>query len=43
MTDVIQLTSNHMKAGYQTFVAESKKIGEMYKDFFATAFTPTPH
>ncbi len=41
--DVIQLTSDHMKAGYQTFVAESKKIGEMYKDFFATAFTPTPH
>jgi hypothetical protein len=41
--DAVQLTSDHMKSGYETFVAESKKIGEMYKDFFATAFTPKPH
>jgi len=37
----MQLTTDHMRSGYETFVAESKKIGEMYKDFFATAFTPT--
>jgi phosphosulfolactate synthase (CoM biosynthesis protein A) len=41
--DVMQLMSEHMKAGYETFVAESKKIGEMYKDFFATACTPKLH
>jgi len=37
----MQLTTDHMKSAYETFVAESKKIGEMYKTFFATAFTPT--
>jgi hypothetical protein len=41
--EAVQLTSDHMKSGYETFVAESKKIGEMYKEFFATAFTPRPH
>ena len=41
--DAMQLTSDHMKSGYETFVTESKKIGEMYKDFFATAFTPKTH
>jgi hypothetical protein len=25
----------------ETFLAEAKKIGEMYKTFFATAFTKT--
>jgi hypothetical protein len=38
--EAMQLTTDHMKSGYETFVAESKRIGEMYKDFFATAFTP---
>jgi hypothetical protein len=38
--EAMQLTTDHMRAGYETFVAESKKIGEMYKDFFVTAFTP---
>jgi hypothetical protein len=38
--EAMQLTTDHMKSGYETFVAESKKIGEMYKDFFAIAFTP---
>lgn len=38
--DAIKLTTEHVKSGYETFVAESKKIGEMYKDFFATTFTP---
>jgi hypothetical protein len=41
--EAMQLTSDHMKSGYEAFVAESKKIGEMYKDFLATAFTPRPH
>ena len=36
----MQLTTDHVKSAYETFVAESKKIGEMYKDFFATAFKP---
>jgi len=38
-----QLTTDHMKSAYETFVAEAKKIGEMYKTFFATAFKPTAH
>ena len=37
----VQLTTDHMKSAYETFVAEAKKIGEMYKTFFATAFKPT--
>jgi hypothetical protein len=37
----VQLTTDHMKSAYETFVAEAKKIGEMYKGFFATAFKPT--
>jgi hypothetical protein len=38
--EAMQLITDHMKSACETFVAESKKIGEMYKDFFATAFTP---
>jgi hypothetical protein len=41
--DAMQLTSDHMKSGYDAFVAESKKIGEMYKDFVSSAFTPKPN
>ncbi|MGY4302961.1 ribosomal protein S17E [Bradyrhizobium sp. USDA 4369] len=41
--DAAQLTSDHIKSGYETFVAESKKIGDMYKDFFSSAFTPAAH
>jgi hypothetical protein len=37
----VQLTTDHMESSYETFVAETKKIGEMYKTFFATAFKPT--
>jgi hypothetical protein len=40
--EAVQLTTDHMKSGYESFVAETKKLGEMYKDFFATAFTPKP-
>jgi hypothetical protein len=36
----LQLTTEHMKSAYETFVAESQKIGEMYKSFFTTAFKP---
>lgn len=38
--EAVKLTSERVKLGYDAFVAESKKIGEMYKDFFATAFMP---
>jgi hypothetical protein len=38
--EAMQLTTDHMKSAYETFTAEAKKIGEMYKTFFAT-FTPT--
>lgn len=36
----LQLTTDHMKSAYETFVAESQKIAEMYKSFFAVAFKP---
>ena len=41
--EAMQLTTDHVKSGYEAFVAESKKIGEMYKEFFATALTPKLH
>ncbi len=36
----ITLISEHMKSSYEMFVAEAKKIGEMYKDFFTSAYKP---
>jgi hypothetical protein len=36
----LQLTTDHVKSGFETFVAESKKFAEMYKSLFATAFAP---
>jgi hypothetical protein len=36
----IQLTTDHVKSTYETFVAESTKIADMYKDFFKSAFEP---
>jgi hypothetical protein len=36
----IQITTDHMKSTYETFVAESAKIGNMYKDFFKSAYAP---
>jgi ribosomal protein S17E len=36
----MQITTDHMKAAYETFVAEATKIGDMYKDFFKSAFEP---
>jgi len=38
----MQLMTDHMKSSYETFVAEATKIGEMYKDFFSTAFGAMP-
>jgi ribosomal protein S17E len=34
----MQITSDHMKSAYETFVAEATKIGDMYKDFFKSVF-----
>jgi hypothetical protein len=36
----MQITTEHMKSAYETFVAEATKIGDMYKDFFKSAFEP---
>jgi hypothetical protein len=36
----MQLTTDHMKTSYETFVAEAQKIGEMYKSLFSTALQP---
>jgi hypothetical protein len=36
----VQITTDHVKSAYETFVAEATKIGDMYKDFFKSAFEP---
>jgi Phasin protein len=36
----VQITSDHVKSAYETFVAEATKIGDVYKDFFKSAFEP---
>ena len=36
----LQVTAEHVKSAYETFVAESKKFADLYKNFFETAFTP---
>jgi hypothetical protein len=36
----MQITTDHMKSAYETFVAESTKIGDMYKDFFKSGYEP---
>jgi Phasin protein len=38
--ELMKITSDHMKATYETFVAEATKISDMYKDFFKSAFGP---
>jgi hypothetical protein len=38
--EAMQITTDHMKSAYETFVAEATKIGDMYKDFFKSAFEP---
>ena len=34
----MQITTDHMKSAYETFVAASTKIGDMYKDFFKSGY-----
>jgi hypothetical protein len=36
--EAMQITTDHMKSAYETFVAEATKIGDMYKDLFKSAF-----
>ena len=36
----MQITTDYMKLAHETFVAESTKIGDMYKDFFRSAYEP---
>lgn len=38
--EAVQLTTDHMKSAFEAFTAEAKKISEMYKTLFATAFKP---
>ena len=38
--EAIQLTTDHMRSTYETFVAEATRIGDMYKDFYKTAYDP---
>jgi hypothetical protein len=40
--EAMQITTDYMKSAYETFVAEATKIGDMYKDFFKSAFEPMP-
>ena len=36
----MQITTDYMKLAHETFVAESTKIGDMYKDLFKSAYEP---
>jgi len=36
----VQLTMDHTKSAFETFVAEATKVGDLYKDFAKEAFTP---
>jgi hypothetical protein len=38
--EAMHITTDHMKSAYETFVAEATKIGDVYKDFFKSAFEP---
>jgi len=38
--EAMQITTDYMKSAHETFVAEATKIGDMYKDFFKSAFEP---
>jgi hypothetical protein len=39
--EAMQLTTDHMRSAYETYVAEATKIGDLYKDFLKTAYDPT--
>ena len=36
----VELTMEHTKSAFETFVAEITKIGDLYKNFAKEAFTP---
>ena len=36
----MELTTEHAKSAFETFVAEATKIGDLYKNFAKEAFTP---
>ncbi len=36
----MELQSEYMKNGYETFVSESKRIAELYADFFKQTTRP---
>jgi hypothetical protein len=36
----LELTTSHMKASYEAFVADAAKIQKLYQDLFQTAFKP---
>lgn len=36
----VELTTEHTKSVFETFVAQATKIGELYKNFARDAFTP---
>ena len=38
--EAMQITADHMKSSYETFVAEATKMGDMYRGFFRLAFKP---
>jgi hypothetical protein len=39
-SQALELTSSHMKASFEAFIAEATKIQKLYQDFFQTAFKP---
>ncbi len=39
-SQAMELTTSHLKASYEAFVAEATKIQKLYQDFFQTAFKP---
>jgi hypothetical protein len=36
----MELTTEHTKSAFETFVAEATKIGDLYKNFAKEAFVP---
>jgi hypothetical protein len=38
--EAMKLQADYAKSAYETFVAESKKISELYTDFFKQTFKP---
>jgi hypothetical protein len=38
--EAMKMTTDYLKSAHETFVAEAAKIGDMYKDFFKSAYEP---